>query len=61
METIGKIRRRRLLHGESISAIARELGIARNTVKNALRADGETFEYHRLRIPVMVTGVSDLS
>jgi transposase len=47
VETIGKIRRRRLLHGESISAIARELGIARNTVKKALRAEGDAFEYRR--------------
>jgi transposase-like protein len=41
METIGKIRRRRLVQGDSISAIARDLGLARNTVKRALRHDGE--------------------
>ena len=41
METIGKIRRRRLVHGESISAMARDLGLARNTVKRALRFEGE--------------------
>jgi transposase-like protein len=44
VETIGKIRRRRLVHGESISAIARDLGLARNTVKRALRFEGEAFE-----------------
>ncbi|WP_329907515.1 helix-turn-helix domain-containing protein [Serratia quinivorans] len=33
METIGKIRRRHLVNGESISAIARSLNLARNTVK----------------------------
>ena len=47
VETIGKIRRRRLVHGESISAIARDLGLSRNTVKKALRLEGEEFEYRR--------------
>jgi transposase len=51
VETIGKIRRRRLVHGESISAIARDLGLARNTVKRALRFEGEAFEYRRTRQP----------
>ncbi len=51
VETIGKIRRRRLVHGESISAIARDLGLARNTVKKALRRDGEPFEYRRVVQP----------
>jgi transposase len=51
VETIGKIRRRRLVHGESISAIARDLGLARNTVKRALRFEGEAFEYRRKRQP----------
>ena len=36
VETIGKIRRRRLVQGDSISAIARDLKLARNTVKKAL-------------------------
>ena len=47
VETIGKIRRRRLVQGETISAIARELKLSRNTVKKALRSDGEPFEYRR--------------
>lgn len=51
VETIGKIRRRRLVQGETISGIARDLGISRNTVKKALRSDGEPFEYHRRRQP----------
>ena len=51
METIGKIRRRRLVQGESISAIARDLGLSRNTVKRALRFEGEAFEYRRTRQP----------
>jgi len=51
VETIGKIRRRRLVQGETISAIARDLGISRNTVKKALRSDGEPFEYRRRHQP----------
>jgi transposase len=51
VETIGKIRRRRLVHGESISAIARDLQLSRNTVKRALRFEGEAFEYRRTRQP----------
>ena len=51
VETIGKIRRWRLVHGESISAIARDQGLSRNTVKRALRFEGDAFEYHRSRQP----------
>ena len=51
VETIGKIRRRRLVQGESISAIARDLGLSRNTVKRALRLEGERFEYRRSSQP----------
>jgi transposase len=51
VETIGKIRRRRLVQGESISAIARDLGLSRNTVKRALRSEGEPFEYRRTSQP----------
>ena len=51
VETIGKIRRRRLVDGASISQIARELGLSRNTVKKALRAGAEPFEYQRKHQP----------
>ena len=51
VETIGKIRRRRLVQGESISAIARDLGLSRNTVKRVLRFEGEGFEYRRTSQP----------
>ena len=34
METIGKIRRRHKVKGESISSIARDLNLSRNTVSN---------------------------
>ena len=56
VETIGKIRRRRLVQGESISAIARDLGLARNTVKRALRFEGEGYEYRRVRQPMPKLG-----
>jgi len=42
METLGKIRRRRLIDHDSISQIARDLGLARNTVKKALRSAAES-------------------
>lgn len=51
VETIGKIRRRRLVDGESISSIARDLRLSRNTVKRALRFEGEAFEYRRGKQP----------
>ena len=39
MESFAKLRRRHLVKGESISAIARDLNLSRNTVKKYLRAD----------------------
>lgn len=39
METIGKIRRRKLVKNENISEIARELNLSRNTVKKYLKAE----------------------
>ncbi len=39
------------MSGESISGIARELKLARNTVKKALRAESEAFEYRRTSQP----------
>ena len=41
METIGKIRRRRLRDGESISGLARALNMSRNTVKRYLKDGAE--------------------
>jgi transposase len=41
METIGKIRRRHHVGGESISAIARSLNLSRNTVKKYLHVEAE--------------------
>jgi hypothetical protein len=51
VEAIGKFRRWRLVQGESISAIARDLGLSRNPVKRALRSEGERFEYRRSSQP----------
>lgn len=51
VETIDKIRRRRLVDGESISAVARDLALARNMVKRALRIEGEAYECRRVRQP----------
>ena len=51
VETIGKIRRLRLVRQETISGIARDLGLSRNTVKKALRSGGEPFEYRREHQP----------
>ena len=50
METIGKLRRRHLVKGESISAIARDLNLSRNTVKKYLKAESEPV-YRRERQP----------
>lgn len=48
METIGKIRRRHWVKGESISTIAQSLGISRNTVKKYLKTE-DAPRYHRER------------
>ena len=56
METVGKIRRRRLVQGESISGIARDLKLSRNTVKRALQIEGEALEYRRARQPMPKLG-----
>ena len=48
VETMGKIRRRRLVQGESISAIAWDLAQHGQT---ALRSEGERFEYRRSSQP----------
>jgi len=41
METIGKVRRRKLVKQESISGIARDLKLSRNTVRKYLKAETE--------------------
>jgi transcriptional regulator with XRE-family HTH domain len=56
METIGKIRRRHKVRGESISAIARDLNLSRNTVKKYLKAEIDPV-YRRSRQPAPKLGV----
>ena len=47
METIGRIRRERLVKGKSIKEIARDLKVSRNTVRKVLRSGATAFEYER--------------
>ena len=47
VETIGRIRRERLVKGKSIKQIARDLGVSRNTVRKVLRSGETRFEYER--------------
>jgi transposase len=51
METIAKIRRKRLVEHESIRQIARDLNVSRNTVRRVLRGDGAAPLYRRARQP----------
>lgn len=55
METIGKVRRRKLVKNESISEIARELNLSRNTVKKYLKAESEPI-YLRRNQPCPILG-----
>lgn len=56
MEIIGKIHRRHKVQGESISAIARDLNLSRNTVKKYLKAEIDPV-YRRARQPSPKLGV----
>ena len=47
METIGRIRRERLVKGKSIKEIARDLKVSRNTVRKVLRSGETSFAYQR--------------
>jgi transposase len=47
VETIGRIRRERLVKGRSIREIARDLNISRNTVRRVLRSGETSFSYER--------------
>jgi transposase len=51
VETIGKIRRDHFVHGRSIKTIARERGLARNTVRKVLRSNETALGYARTRQP----------
>jgi len=47
VETIGRIRRERLVKGKSIKEIARDLKVLRNTVRKVLRSEATSFSYER--------------
>jgi len=47
VETIGRIRRERLLKGKTIKEISRDLRVSRNTVRKVLRSGETAFEYER--------------
>ena len=55
METIVKLRRRHLVKGESISAIARDFRLSRNTVRKYLKAETEP-RYQREHQPIPKLG-----
>lgn len=60
METIGKIRRRHKVKGESISSIARDLNLSRNTVKKYINTETDT-GYKRSRQPAPKLGAIQLT
>ena len=43
VETIGRIRREFFVKGKTIKQIARDLGLARNTVRKVLRSEATSF------------------
>ncbi len=57
VETIAKVRRAHLVAGKGIKTIARELGLARNTVRRVLRSGETSFAYERAEQPSPRLGV----
>ena len=56
VETIGRIRRERLVKGKAIKEIARDLKISRNTVRKVLRSEKTSFSYERAVQPRLRLG-----
>ena len=57
METIGRIRFEHFQNGKGIKRIARELGVARDTVRKVLRSGATEFVYKREVQPQRKLGV----
>ena len=57
VETIARIRFEHFQNGKGIKRIARELGIARDTVRKVLRSGATMFEYSRQVQPRPKLGV----
>jgi transcriptional regulator with XRE-family HTH domain len=55
-ETVGRIRRERLVKGKPIKEIARDLKISRNTVRKVLRSEKTSFSYQRAVQPELRLG-----
>lgn len=51
LETVSKIRREHFARGEGVKTIAREMGLARNMVRKALRSGEISLEYERREQP----------
>jgi len=47
VETIAKVRRAYFVHGKSIKAICRELGLSRKVVRKVIRSEATEFRYER--------------
>ena len=51
VETVAKIRREHFARGKGVKTIAREMGLARNTVRKVLRSGETSLEYERREQP----------
>jgi len=51
VETIARVRREHFVKGKPVKAIARELGLSRNTVRKVLRSGETSFDYARAAQP----------
>ena len=56
VETIAKIRRAYFVHGQSIKAICRDLGVSRKVVRKVLRSEATEFHYEREAQPLPKIG-----
>src|SRR5450432_3335833 len=52
VETIAKIRRAYFVHGQSIKAICRDLGVSRKVVRKVIRSEATEFRYEREAQPL---------